>query len=50
MKDAALKMLYLHDNQLWAGGMHAGKVVKGGWQEGPLLPGSLHTLAGAGGT
>ncbi|KAF6103744.1 interleukin 36 receptor antagonist [Phyllostomus discolor] len=29
MKDAALKILYVHDNQLLAGGMHAGKVMKG---------------------
>ncbi|XP_041612563.1 interleukin-36 receptor antagonist protein isoform X1 [Vulpes lagopus] len=29
MKDAALKVLYLHDNQLLAGGLHAGKVIKG---------------------
>ncbi|KAK2502948.1 hypothetical protein MC885_012953 [Smutsia gigantea] len=29
MKDAALKVLYLHDGQLLAGGLHAGKVIKG---------------------
>ncbi|XP_047601792.1 interleukin-36 receptor antagonist protein isoform X2 [Lutra lutra] len=29
MKDAALKVLYLHDNQLLAGGLHSGKVIKG---------------------
>ncbi|XP_005890051.1 PREDICTED: interleukin-36 receptor antagonist protein [Bison bison bison] len=29
MKDAALKVLYLHDNQLLAGGLQAGKVIKG---------------------
>ncbi|XP_034515401.1 interleukin-36 receptor antagonist protein isoform X1 [Ailuropoda melanoleuca] len=29
MKDAALKVLYLQDNQLLAGGLHAGKVIKG---------------------
>ncbi|XP_054431512.1 interleukin-36 receptor antagonist protein [Pteronotus mesoamericanus] len=29
MKDAALKVLYVQDNQLLAGGMHAGKVMKG---------------------
>ncbi|XP_069351114.1 interleukin-36 receptor antagonist protein [Eulemur rufifrons] len=29
MKDSALKVLYLHDNQLLAGGLHAGKVIKG---------------------
>nr|XP_019572061.1 PREDICTED: interleukin-36 receptor antagonist protein-like [Rhinolophus sinicus] len=29
MKEAALKGLYLHYNQLLAGGMHAGKVMKG---------------------
>ncbi|XP_020007120.1 interleukin-36 receptor antagonist protein [Castor canadensis] len=29
MKDSALKVLYLHDNQLLAGGIHAGKVIKG---------------------
>ncbi|XP_066228422.1 interleukin-36 receptor antagonist protein-like [Saccopteryx leptura] len=29
MKDAALKLLYLHNNQLLAGGMHAGKGMKG---------------------
>lgn len=32
MKDAALKVLYLHDNQLLAGGLHTGKVMKGWWQ------------------
>uniref|UniRef100_A0A8C5YSV0 Interleukin-1 n=2 Tax=Marmota marmota marmota TaxID=9994 RepID=A0A8C5YSV0_MARMA len=29
MKDSALKVLYLHNNQLLAGGLHAGKVIKG---------------------
>ncbi|KAF0876581.1 I36RA protein, partial [Crocuta crocuta] len=29
MKDAELKVLYLHDNQLLAGGPHAGNVIKG---------------------
>ncbi|XP_007525523.1 interleukin-36 receptor antagonist protein [Erinaceus europaeus] len=29
MKDAALKVLYLKDNQLLAGGLHAGKFIKG---------------------
>uniref|UniRef100_A0A8C0I2B1 Interleukin-1 n=1 Tax=Balaenoptera musculus TaxID=9771 RepID=A0A8C0I2B1_BALMU len=29
MKDAKLKVLYLHDNQLQAGGLQAGKVLKG---------------------
>ncbi|KAM5228423.1 interleukin-36 receptor antagonist protein [Ctenodactylus gundi] len=29
MKDSSLKVLYLHDNQLLAGGLHAGKVIKG---------------------
>ncbi|XP_047622116.1 interleukin-36 receptor antagonist protein [Phacochoerus africanus] len=29
MKDAALKVLYLQDNQLLAGGLQAGKVIKG---------------------
>ncbi|XP_044235635.1 interleukin-36 receptor antagonist protein [Ursus americanus] len=29
MKDAALKVLYLQDNQLLAGGLNAGKVIKG---------------------
>ncbi|XP_029792159.1 interleukin-36 receptor antagonist protein [Suricata suricatta] len=29
MKDAELKVLYLHDNQLLAGGLHAGNVIKG---------------------
>eukprot|EP00069_Balaena_mysticetus_P015239 bmy_09033T0 len=29
MKDAKLKVLYLHDNQLQAGGLQAGKVIKG---------------------
>ncbi|XP_007957588.1 interleukin-36 receptor antagonist protein [Orycteropus afer afer] len=29
MKDAALKVLYLHENQLLAGGLHAGKIIKG---------------------
>ncbi|XP_049640406.1 interleukin-36 receptor antagonist protein [Suncus etruscus] len=29
MKDAALKVLYVHDNQLFAGGPHTGKVIKG---------------------
>ncbi|XP_007197490.1 interleukin-36 receptor antagonist protein [Balaenoptera acutorostrata] len=29
MKDARLKGLYLHDNQLQAGGLQAGKVIKG---------------------
>ncbi|KAM7078618.1 interleukin-36 receptor antagonist protein [Molossus nigricans] len=29
MKDAALKVLYLQDNQLLAGGTHAGKATKG---------------------
>ncbi|XP_070284609.1 interleukin-36 receptor antagonist protein [Myotis yumanensis] len=29
MKDAALKVLYLQDNQLLAGGVHGGKAVKG---------------------
>nr|XP_004669805.1 interleukin-36 receptor antagonist protein [Jaculus jaculus] len=29
MKDSALKVLYLHDNQLLARGLHAGKVIEG---------------------
>ncbi|XP_029087230.1 interleukin-36 receptor antagonist protein [Monodon monoceros] len=29
MKDATLKVLYLHDNQLQAGALQAGKVIKG---------------------
>ncbi|XP_004707995.2 interleukin-36 receptor antagonist protein [Echinops telfairi] len=29
MKDSALKVLYLHENQLRAGGLHAGKIIKG---------------------
>uniref|UniRef100_A0A5F9CCP2 Uncharacterized protein n=1 Tax=Oryctolagus cuniculus TaxID=9986 RepID=A0A5F9CCP2_RABIT len=29
MKDSALKVLYLHNDQLLAGGLHAGKVIKG---------------------
>ncbi|XP_023573256.1 interleukin-36 receptor antagonist protein isoform X2 [Octodon degus] len=29
MKDSALKMLYLRDNQLLAGGLHAEKAIKG---------------------
>ncbi|XP_048209486.1 interleukin-36 receptor antagonist protein [Perognathus longimembris pacificus] len=29
MKDSALKVLYLHDNQLLAGGLNAGKIFKG---------------------
>ncbi|KAM9212661.1 interleukin-36 receptor antagonist protein [Dugong dugon] len=29
MKDASLKVLYVHENQLLAGGLHAGKVIKG---------------------
>ncbi|XP_062934891.1 interleukin-36 receptor antagonist protein [Cynocephalus volans] len=29
MKDSALKVLYLHENQLLAGGLHAGKIIKG---------------------
>lgn len=35
MKDSALKVLYLHDNQLLAGGLHAGKVIKGWCRAGP---------------
>lgn len=46
MKDAALKVLYLQDNQLLAGGMHAGKVMKGGWRAGPFFPRALCTLRG----
>ncbi|CAK7297948.1 Interleukin-36 receptor antagonist protein [Vulpes lagopus] len=39
MKDAALKVLYLHDNQLLAGGLHAGKVIKGtGCEEISVVP------------
>ncbi|XP_037663127.1 interleukin-36 receptor antagonist protein isoform X2 [Choloepus didactylus] len=29
MKDAALKVLYLQDNQLLAGGLHTGKIIQG---------------------
>lgn len=47
MKDAALKVLYLQDNQLLAGGVHAGKVVKGGWQQ-TLLPWGSALKGGAG--
>lgn len=35
MKDSALKVLYLHNNQLLAGGLHAEKVIKG-WYLGVL--------------
>lgn len=44
MKDAALKILYVHDNQLLAGGMHAGKVMKGGYQTGPFFLRALCSL------
>lgn len=37
MKDSALKVLYLHDNQLLAGGLHAGKVIKGWYLRVPGL-------------
>ena len=44
MKDAALKVLYVHNNQLLAGGMHAGKVMKGGCQTGPFFLRALCSL------
>lgn len=31
MKDTALKVLYLHDDQLLAGRLQAGKLMKGAW-------------------
>lgn len=44
MKDAALKVLYVHDNQLLAGAMHAGKVMKGGCQTGSFFLRALCSL------
>lgn len=48
MKDAALKVLYLHDNQLLAGGLQAGKVIKGWWPKPDLTSLGLYMVRGRG--
>lgn len=43
-----MKVLYLHDNQLLAGGLQAGKVIKGWWPKPAPTSLGLYMLRGRG--